>query len=268
MFRGEGEIMPVIEGVLLAAEKAAVVTAEVVEKGVEVTAETAKEVSEAAKEAAKEAGKRVGEMIPEQFENLDNFKEAGKAVELKINCIRNTTPEQLMELLNPEQDEFEIPDFRKDDEKLNEKDGLSDAEKAKIKEETGWSDEITDAIGSMEEYQIYKDAGLEEAEINGKKCLIRNDIDWEQKDQMGRTNKERIEQGHPPINKDGNVIELHHIGQHNDSPLAELTVNEHRGKGNDTILHDKSKTSEIDRQAFTKERCDHWENRVTEGSHS
>ena len=253
--------MPVIEGLLLAAEKAAVATAEVAKKGVEVTAETAKEV-------AREAGRRAGEMVPEQLEYLENLKKTGEAVGFKIDCIRNTTPEQLMELLNPEQDELEVPDFLKDEENLNGKEGLTDAEKAKIKEETGWSDEIIDAIGSMEEYQIYKDAGLEEAEINGKKCLIRNDIDWEQKDQMGRTNKERIEQGHPPINKDGNVIELHHIGQHNDSPLAELTVNEHRGKGNDTILHDKSKTSEIDRQAFTKERCDHWEDRVKEGSHS
>lgn len=260
--------MPVIEGLLLAAEKAAVATAEVAKKGVEVTAETAKEVSGTAKEVAREAGRRAGEMVPEQLEYLENLKRTGEAVGVKIDCIRNTTPEQLMELLNPEQDEFEVPDFLKDEENLNGEEGLTDAEKAKIKEETGWSDEIIDAIGSMEEYQIYKDAGLEEAEINGKKCLIRNDIDWEQKDQMGRTNKERIEQGHPPINKDGNVIELHHIGQHNDSPLAELTVNEHRGKGNDTILHDKSKTSEIDRQAFTKERCDHWENRVKEGSHS
>ena len=49
------------------------------------------------------------------------------------------------------------------------KDGLSDEEKAKIKEETGWSDEIIDAIGSWKEYEIYKNAGLVEAEIGGKK---------------------------------------------------------------------------------------------------
>ena len=37
----------------------------------------------------------------------------------------------------------------------NEQKGLTQEQKDKIKEETGWSDEIIDAIGSMEEYQIY-----------------------------------------------------------------------------------------------------------------
>ena len=91
--------------------------------------------------------------------------------------------------------------------------------------------------------------------------VIRNDINWEQKDGMGRTNKERAEQGLSPINKDGKVIELHHIGQHADSPFAELTPEEHRGKGNDTVLHDKTKESEIDRTAFAGERSEYWKER-------
>ena len=105
---------------------------------------------------------------------------------------------------------------------------LSDEEKAKIKEETGWSDEIIDSISSMEEAEIYKEAGLVETEIGGKSCLIRPDIDWEQKDQFGRTNAERAEQGLAPIDANGQPLELHHIGQHNDSPLAELTMQEHQ----------------------------------------
>ncbi|SCY24065.1 HNH/ENDO VII family nuclease [Alkaliphilus peptidifermentans] len=145
-----------------------------------------------------------------------------------------------------------------------EKKGLTDEDKQKIKEETGWSDEIIDAIESMEEYKIYKDAGLQEAEIDGKKCLIRNDIDLEQKDDFGQTNRERMANGLPPITKSGETVELHHIGQKSDSPLAELTTQEHRGKGNDKILHDKSKESEIDRNEFAKERSNHWEIRANE----
>lgn len=145
---------------------------------------------------------------------------------------------------------------------ISEKKGLTQEEKEQIKEETGWSDEIIDAIGSMEEYEIYKEAGLQEAEINGKKCLIRNDIDPEQKDDFGRTNKERMADGLAPITKDGQTVELHHIGQKSDSPLAELTTSEHRGKGNDTVLHDKTKESEIDRNEFAKERESHWEARA------
>ncbi|WP_253689874.1 HNH/ENDO VII family nuclease [Treponema denticola] len=140
--------------------------------------------------------------------------------------------------------------------------GLTEDEKRELKEETGWSDEIIDSIGSKEEAEIYKKAGLKEAEINGKKCLIREDIDMNQKDELGRTNKERMENGQPPITKNGETVELHHIGQKADSPLAELTTQEHRGKGNDTILHDKQKESEIDRIAFSKERENHWEARA------
>ena len=103
------------------------------------------------------------------------------------------------------------------------------------------------------------------AAISEKECLIRNDIGWNQKDAFGRTNKERAEQGLSPLNKDGKPIELHHIGQHADSPLAELTQEEHRGKGNDGILHNKNVNSEIDRTAFANERSQHWQARVNEG---
>ena len=132
--------------------------------------------------------------------------------------------------------------------------------------ESKWSKEIMDAIGSRAEYDIYEKAELQEYEIDGRKCLIRNDIDWNQKDMMGRTNQERANQGLSPLNKDGKIIELHHIGQHADSPLAELTPEEHRGKGNDNILHDKTKESEIDRQIFAVERNGHWEARANERS--
>lgn len=37
--------------------------------------------------------------------------------------------------------------------------------------------------------------GLHCEYINGKPCLVRNDIDMEQKDHKGRTNRERMEQG-------------------------------------------------------------------------
>ena len=39
-------------------------------------------------------------------------------------------------------------------------------------------------------------------------------------------------------------------------------MEQHRGTGNYTILHDKSKESEIDRNEFGKERRDHWKDRV------
>lgn len=148
-----------------------------------------------------------------------------------------------------------------EDQECEKKTELAEEQKAQIKEETGWSDEIVDAISSMEEYEVYKKAGLVEAEINGRPCLINPNIDMEQKDAFGRTNKERMEQGLAPLDKDGKPIELHHVGQHADSPLAELTQEQHR-IDNYSTLHDTKKESEIDRPAFDQERQDHWKARA------
>ena len=144
----------------------------------------------------------------------------------------------------------------------NEEKGLTQEQKDKIKEDTGWSDEVVDSIGSMEEYQIYKNAGLVEAEIDGRKCLINPNVDMSQKDAFGRTNKERMEQGLAPLDKNGNPIELHHFGQKSDSPLAELSQEQHRGKDSYSVLHDTKKDSEIDRKAFDGERENHWKARA------
>lgn len=236
----------------------------------------AKDVIEKTGEMGLDKGKQIVEKIKDFSESslselvdksIENIKSAGDGVMTKLDDIKNLTPEQLKEKMNQflEQGNGNLKDSMKETETdENVKEGLTDEEKTKIKEETGWSDEIVDAIGSWKEYEIYKNANLVEAEIDGKKCLIRNDIDWNQKDEMGRTNKERAEQGLSPINKDGKVIELHHIGQHSNSPLAELTQEEHRGKGNDGILHDKTKESEINRQAFAEERSNHWSARAQE----
>jgi hypothetical protein len=139
---------------------------------------------------------------------------------------------------------------------------LTDEEKERIKAETGWPDEIIDNIASIEEYEIYKEAGLTAVEINGKWCLVRDDIDWTKNDEYGKTNQERLEHGKPPLDKEGNSIELHHVGQKSDSPLAELTQEEHRGKGNDSILHDKNQVSEIDRNKFNEEKREYWQDRA------
>jgi len=146
------------------------------------------------------------------------------------------------------------------------KECLTDEQKQRIKEETGWSDEIIDAIGSWQEYEIYKNAGLVEAEIGGKKCLIRNDIDWNQLDEKGKTNAQRVKEGKAPLDKNGEQIQLHHIGQRADSPLAELTFDEHRRGGNDSILHDKTKETEVHgagkENAWKAERESYWKARA------
>lgn len=163
------------------------------------------------------------------------------------------------ENISPEVPSDEAPTKKAE---ISNTDSLTPEEKADIQEKTGWSDDIIDFIGSKEEAEIYMKADLKEVEINGKKCLIRDDIDLDQKDEDGISNRERMERGRPPITKDGEEVELHHIGQKQNSPLAELTMEQHRGVGNDTILHDKTKETEIDRNEFGKERREYWKDRV------
>jgi hypothetical protein len=116
----------------------------------------------------------------------------------------------------------------------------------------GYSEDVIERIGSEQEAQIYLDAGLECETVNGKDVLVQPDIDPDQVDELGRTNLERMEKGLPPQDADGKPYQLHHIGQNADSPLAELTQSEHMGGGNNKILHDVTKDSEIDRGDFQR----------------
>lgn len=177
----------------------------------------------------------------------------GKQDVIDSNDIKLLDSERTIEYLPEEPVSFVECDEKNDKHEINEEE---------LQERTGWPDEVTNKINSMEEAQIYEKADLQDTVIDGKHCLIRTDIDLDQVDEDGISNRQRMERGRPPITKDGKEVELHHIGQKQDSPLAELTMEEHRGIGNDTILHDKTKESEINRIAFAKERKDHWKSRV------
>jgi hypothetical protein len=142
-----------------------------------------------------------------------------------------------------------------------EKEGLTDEEKAKIKEETGWSDKIVENIQNMKQYEILK--GRKEVEINGRKCLIKEDFDLDYTDEDGISNRERIARGLSPLDNDGNKIYLHHLGQKVDSPLVELTYAEHMQGGNDKIWHDKNISTEVhgEDNTWDSDRKDYWSER-------
>lgn len=147
---------------------------------------------------------------------------------------------------------------------------LTEDEKRKIINETGWSSEIVDCIENMDQYEIYKNAGLQEVEIDGRKCLIK-DIDMDYVDpKTGFTNRELMEKGRAPIDaKTGETIELHHMGQSFDSPFAELCANSEHGDGKDAILHDKKIESwrqdpEKKNQYNNVQRPNHWKARARE----
>jgi hypothetical protein len=129
---------------------------------------------------------------------------------------------------------------------------LQDA--AAIQMETGYPAEVIAQFHSMEEYQVFKDAGLTATMVNGETALVRSDIDLNLIDDYGRTNLQRMELGLSPLDSAGNYYELHHIGQEADATLAILTQSEH----DSAALHGFKTISEIDRYTFASQRKYFW----------
>lgn len=160
--------------------------------------------------------------------------------------------------------------YYKTDRSDAEKTGLTENKKAEIIKETGWTAEIVNCIESMDQCEVYKNADLHEAEIDGRKCLVKN-IDMDYVDpKTGLTNRELMEKGRAPIDaKTGESIELHHMGQNFNSPFAELCANSEHGDGKDAILHDKKVESwrqdpEKKNQYNNIQRPNHWKARAEE----
>ena len=142
---------------------------------------------------------------------------------------------------------------------------------------SGWSKKICRHIDTWEEAAIYLKAALVEVEVAGRPALIRPSIEWG--DYSIKRNKwlagflptysidqeycnaDLAGEGYAPRDPEGNPIELHHIGQRKDSPLAELTVREHREGDNYRILHMRGSDETLDRQQFAREKAAHWQAR-------
>ncbi len=139
---------------------------------------------------------------------------------------------------------------------------LTTQQAAAIQMETGYPAEVIAQFHSMEEYEVFKNAGLKAAMVNGETALIRKDIDLKLVDEYGRTNLERMKQGLAPLKKVGEEFEkyeLHHIGQEADATLAILTQTEH----DNAALHLFKTVSEIDRSAFDTVRKNFWKTMAT-----
>lgn len=132
--------------------------------------------------------------------------------------------------------------------------GLTMNEAAAIQKESGYPIEVIKQFHTMEEYQVFKDAGLKTMMINGKTALIRGDIDLNLIDEFGRSNLERMSLGLSPLDANGVSFELHHIGQEADATLAILTQTEH----DNVVLHGFKAISEIDRKVFATQRKNFW----------
>lgn len=136
--------------------------------------------------------------------------------------------------------------------------GLTMNQVAQIQKESRYPLQIIKQFHSVEEYNVFKNAGLTPFSINGRTILINPDIDLYTVDSFGKTNLERMLAGRPPITSTGEAIDLHHIGQNNDGVLAMLTKSDHQKFYK--ILHPNGNSvpSGIDRAGFDVERPQIW----------
>lgn len=127
--------------------------------------------------------------------------------------------------------------------------GLTMNEAATIQRESKLPLSVIRNFQNIEQYEIIKDSGLYGGVVNGQAAVIR-DIDLNFTDDLGRTNLQRMQEGLAALDPDtGVAYELHHMGQTQDSVLAILTQEEHRGVGNHAIWHDLISDSVVDHGA-------------------
>ena len=130
--------------------------------------------------------------------------------------------------------------------------GLTMSEAAKVQLESGFSLKTIRNMRNMDEYEVYKSAGLKECIVKtpeGIRRVLARDLDMKITDKDGRTNLQRMEKGLNPIDENGVTYDYNHVGQKNDGTLALLSKHEHRMSG----LHSKQ-MSEIERNAFNREK--------------
>lgn len=134
-------------------------------------------------------------------------------------------------------------------------------DREQIKEISPYSPAINMHIRFLFELDYYMAMELEEASVCNRPCLIYCGIDFDYRDprdKKGRSNFERMADGVSPYTSDGRGAryKLHHIGQTQEGPLAELEPDEHM-----LPLHLMNPT-EINRSFFASERRKHWRARA------
>lgn len=140
--------------------------------------------------------------------------------------------------------------------------GLSMNEVAKIQKESGFPKDVISQLHSMDEYRVYKEAGLKPIMINGRTALIQNvDKDFVSTltDGTKVTNHMRMKRGLAPLDPvTRKPYELHHIHQNPNGTLAVLTQEQHRG--NASILNTVWENSPVDHgPSWDKTRQKFWE---------
>lgn len=141
--------------------------------------------------------------------------------------------------------------------------GLSAAEVAMIQKESKYPLDVIREFKSIDEYNVYRNAGLNSEMVGGRSALVRDvNPSYKAPNQSGvvESNLERMREGRAPIDPaTGESYELHHVNQNADGTLAILTQEEHRkGVGGMQTLHEKGKSKGISKTDWATQREQFW----------
>jgi len=101
------------------------------------------------------------------------------------------------------------------------------------------------------------------AEVNGTRVYQRDDlINPNLTDKLGRTNLQRMQQGLAPLGPDGKSINLHHMLQTADGPLAEVTQTFQETYSKTIHINPNTIPSGINRPEFDTWRSNYWMKRA------
>ena len=99
--------------------------------------------------------------------------------------------------------------------------------------------------------------------FRGNKVYQRDDIFDPNAEFNGETNLQRMRRGVAPIGTDGNSVELHHMLQSHDGPIAEVTSSFHKQNYSTLHINPNSIPSGIDRPEFNSWKRKYWKDRAT-----
>ena len=140
-------------------------------------------------------------------------------------------------------------------------------QKKQIAADSPYSEVINKAFSGYNEFRYLLSLGLQEAVVT-RRALIRDiDFDLYITDKK-QTNRQLMSKGLSPYAEDDteSAIVLHHIGQSEDGPFAELTAAEHAQDGNSKLLHRNEEDSwrrQLEKdKAYMAERTNYWKKRA------
>ena len=141
-------------------------------------------------------------------------------------------------------------------------------QREKICEDSPYTGAINKFISNYEELRLYHNLKLSEAIVTRRALIKDIDLDlWVSSAKC--TNRDLMKNGNAPYAYDAEdgKIEIHHIGQNESSPFAELTFKEHMMYGASKTIHSSGKESwrnnSAEENKFYMERSKYWKKRAS-----